>query len=47
MGNMSVNLSKSNILETTYSELARTLFPIEHTNNMKITHHRVIGVRCI
>ena len=32
-----------------YSELARTVFPVESTNNImiKITYHRVIGNRCI
>ena len=32
-----------------YSELARTLFPVESTNNIKtkITHPRVIGDGCI
>ena len=32
------NLCKSNILETTFWELARNLFPFESTNNIKITH---------
>ena len=26
-----------------YSELTRTLFPVESTNNNKVTGHRVIG----
>ena len=32
-----------------HSEFARTLFPVESTSNIKIkiTHHRVIGDRCI
>ena len=36
-----VNLCQSNILETTYNQLARILFPFEKTNNIKITDHRV------
>ena len=32
-----------------YSDLAKTLFPVENRNNVKIkiTHHRVIGEGCI
>ena len=32
-----------------YGELARTLFPVESTNNIKskITHHRFKGAGCI
>ena len=42
-GKYVVNLCKSNIIETTYWELARTLLPVKSTNNIKGTHHRVIG----
>ena len=48
------SLCKSNILETQVifpiaSELARTLFPVKSTNDIKIkiTHHKVIGDECI
>ena len=46
-GERLVNLCESNT--AVYSELARNLFPVESTNNIKIekTYQRVIGDGCI
>ena len=49
---MALNQAKlvrlKSLIETAYSELARTSFPtVESTNNMKITYHRVIEDGCI